>query len=226
LIDFLSGDPERVEEIVGDAITETMTQVLISVFDGQTDRLYGVMNDPKVDEFVRTAAFMTWTHEIASGRINQEEAECYLLACFDELQPRGEIKNYVWVAWVDCISYLGFDALKPLVRQAFDNELIPYRSIDWEDFEHALGERLAASDPMAFLAGKRICPFRDTIGTLSKWHGFSPEYVEAKRRPPPPEPRDMPALSRETVANPYRHVGRNDPCPCGSGKKFKQCCLN
>jgi uncharacterized protein YecA (UPF0149 family) len=19
-------------------------------------------------------------------------------------------------------------------------------------------------------------------------------------------------------------IGRNDPCPCGSGKKFKQCC--
>lgn len=22
-----------------------------------------------------------------------------------------------------------------------------------------------------------------------------------------------------------RRVGRNDPCPCGSGKKFKRCCL-
>jgi len=21
-------------------------------------------------------------------------------------------------------------------------------------------------------------------------------------------------------------VGRNDPCPCGSGKKYKQCCVN
>ena len=21
-----------------------------------------------------------------------------------------------------------------------------------------------------------------------------------------------------------REVGRNDPCPCGSGKKFKKCC--
>jgi hypothetical protein len=21
-------------------------------------------------------------------------------------------------------------------------------------------------------------------------------------------------------------VGRNDPCPCGSGKKFKKCCLD
>lgn len=25
--------------------------------------------------------------------------------------------------------------------------------------------------------------------------------------------------------NPMRHVGRNDPCPCGSGKKYKKCCL-
>ncbi|WP_047043790.1 SEC-C metal-binding domain-containing protein [Vibrio mexicanus] len=24
--------------------------------------------------------------------------------------------------------------------------------------------------------------------------------------------------------NPFKDIGRNDPCPCGSGKKFKQCC--
>lgn len=24
----------------------------------------------------------------------------------------------------------------------------------------------------------------------------------------------------------HKGVGRNDPCPCGSGKKFKKCCLN
>jgi uncharacterized protein YecA (UPF0149 family) len=29
-----------------------------------------------------------------------------------------------------------------------------------------------------------------------------------------------------TERNPHRHVGRNDPCPCGSGKKFKKCCLH
>lgn len=23
-----------------------------------------------------------------------------------------------------------------------------------------------------------------------------------------------------------KDVGRNDPCPCGSGKKYKQCCIN
>lgn len=25
-------------------------------------------------------------------------------------------------------------------------------------------------------------------------------------------------------SNPTQHVGRNDPCPCGSGQKFKRCC--
>lgn len=26
------------------------------------------------------------------------------------------------------------------------------------------------------------------------------------------------------AVNPYKSVGRNDPCPCGSGQKFKKCC--
>ena len=29
----------------------------------------------------------------------------------------------------------------------------------------------------------------------------------------------------ETVKNPHKNIGRNDPCHCGSGKKFKKCCL-
>jgi preprotein translocase subunit SecA len=33
-----------------------------------------------------------------------------------------------------------------------------------------------------------------------------------------------PAVQAATLApNPYSGVGRNDPCPCGSGKKFKKC---
>jgi len=31
-------------------------------------------------------------------------------------------------------------------------------------------------------------------------------------------------LSHETVHREAPKVGRNDPCPCGSGKKYKKCC--
>jgi len=36
-----------------------------------------------------------------------------------------------------------------------------------------------------------------------------------------------PATSGIPVPAPvsYPKVGRNDPCPCGSGRKFKKCCL-
>ena len=34
-------------------------------------------------------------------------------------------------------------------------------------------------------------------------------------------PAQQEALSQEE--DPFAHVGRNDPCPCGSGKKFKDC---
>ncbi|MGB9619884.1 MAG: SEC-C metal-binding domain-containing protein, partial [Armatimonadota bacterium] len=27
------------------------------------------------------------------------------------------------------------------------------------------------------------------------------------------------------AAGKHGKIGRNDPCPCGSGKKFKKCCL-
>ena len=30
----------------------------------------------------------------------------------------------------------------------------------------------------------------------------------------------------ETIRNVGEKVGRNDPCPCGSGKKYKKCCMN
>ena len=43
-----------------------------------------------------------------------------------------------------------------------------------------------------------------------------------------PEPEEVAAAQQEAQAlpqeeDPFAHVGRNDPCPCGSGKKFKDC---
>lgn len=34
-----------------------------------------------------------------------------------------------------------------------------------------------------------------------------------------------PPTDRQMARRPPK-VGRNEPCPCGSGKKFKKCCLH
>jgi len=38
--------------------------------------------------------------------------------------------------------------------------------------------------------------------------------------------RDDGTFKGETHTRKSTPVGRNDPCPCGSGRKFKQCCMN
>ena len=38
------------------------------------------------------------------------------------------------------------------------------------------------------------------------------------------EEREKKAIEAELREQVFRKTGRNDPCPCGSGKKFKKCC--
>ena len=35
---------------------------------------------------------------------------------------------------------------------------------------------------------------------------------------------DAPVRPQGTVTRTVKKVGRNDPCPCGSGQKYKNCC--
>jgi preprotein translocase subunit SecA len=55
--------------------------------------------------------------------------------------------------------------------------------------------------------------------------------LRARRATPPARYQMLPAgwLGRPdqntTVSQRPGKVGRNDPCPCGSGKKYKKCCL-
>jgi uncharacterized protein YecA (UPF0149 family) len=46
------------------------------------------------------------------------------------------------------------------------------------------------------------------------------EVAKAKPSLPPP-----PRLTLPNSPEAKRKVGRNDPCPCGGGKKFKNCCM-
>jgi len=48
----------------------------------------------------------------------------------------------------------------------------------------------------------------------------------AEREPPPPAVRNPFDLAPLPPITRKEKVGRNDPCPCGSGKKYKRCCLN
>jgi preprotein translocase subunit SecA len=78
----------------------------------------------------------------------------------------------------------------------------------------------------------------DVIGVLSRVQIRAPEDVDAveeqRRKAEPAQVQyqheeaehvggDVPAMPAGPVYREQDKIGRNDPCPCGSGKKYKQC---
>jgi len=85
----------------------------------------------------------------------------------------------------------------------------------------------SASSLMAFEQFLRKLPQKTEHGTVSAFGGTA---TASSGGAPEPRPSDVVSEANEALAKakPVRtgpKVGRNDPCPCGSGKKFKNCCM-
>jgi hypothetical protein len=218
---LLRRPPDDVDSIFGDAVTETTHRVMAGVFDGDPGPLYDVILDPEADEYIRSRMCEVIAMVTLRGELPRAEAVRFLRACYCELQPQEEC--WIWQGWQSAIALLGLAELKPLVAQAFARGFI---SCGWLRFEHFEEDLRQAIDDPAALPGRshgEFSLFGDTIEELSRWHCFSPKDPKIKERAgirwDELRPSTGPAI------NPYKDVGRNDPCPCGSGRKFKKCCL-
>jgi Protein of unknown function (DUF1186)/SEC-C motif len=208
----------EVEPILADAATETSHRVMASVFDGDPHPLYEVILDPGADEFIRASMFDALVIVTLRGELPREETAGFLESCYAGLQPQDEC--FAWQGWQAAIARLGLSELKPLVKQAFKRGFISPSWLGFKDFEWDLQTAIDI-DPQPWQETDEFELFGDTIEELSDWAAFAPEDEEAHEsgsawNPPAPAP----------AFNPFRGVGRNDPCPCGSGKKFKKCCLD
>ncbi len=216
LAKFLRKSPELVGAILGDAITTTAHRVMAAVFDGDPQPLLEIIYDEDADEFVRSRMIDAIAVLTLRGELPRSWTEQFMRECYDRLQPPEYC--YVWSGWQQSIAWLGIAGLKPLVEQAFARGSIDNMWLSFKDFEEGLQYTLDHPDAPPLHPNGDLSLFDDTIGELSKWAAFNPE--------PRPKKQPAPVSFYHPERNPFRNVGRNDPCPCGSGKKFKKCCLD
>ena len=119
---------------------------------------------------------------------------------------------------------LGLGELKSLVERAFERGSIDSSWLGFEHFERDLKHAIEHHGALPVMEDREYTLFGDTIEELSRWYGFSAAYVEDKNRWARATAKQE--LQMVAAVNPFKGVGRNDPCPCGSGEKFKKCCLN
>jgi hypothetical protein len=208
---------KAVEPILGDAKTETSHRVMAAVFDGDPDPLYDIIREKHADEFVRSRMCDAVAMLTVSGDIPRAAAVRFLHDCYDQLEPQQDC--YVWAGWQAAVSRLGLADMKPFVRQAFERGSIDPGWLAFKDFEKDLQHAIDHPDADPLYPDGELTPFGDTIAQFSRWHGFQPKSSSKDAGWSPSPLYDPPAR------NPFRDIGRNHPCPCGSGKKFKKCCL-
>jgi len=102
---------------------------------------------------------------------------------------------------------LSFDAVRPLVAVAVR------RILETEDFEAFVDG--FAEDMRSFVARADLDP--DAAENVPDPRGFAHAFGRVLWNATPLPSNDWRPRSLPTP-------GRNDPCPCGSGRKFKQCC--
>jgi hypothetical protein len=212
---------DDIDAILGGAITESTHRVMAAVFDGDPGPLYEVILDPEADEFIRSRMLEVIAMVTLRGEMPRAEAARFLRACYSELEPQYEC--FVWNGWQSAIAWLGLVELKPLVEEAFKGGLISDSWLELRHFQEDL--QLALDDPAALVrpSNREYSLFGDTIEELSTWYCFRPKEIRREERKN--TRRSNVLWQVGTAINQYKNVGRNDPCPCGSGRKFKKCCL-
>jgi Protein of unknown function (DUF1186)/SEC-C motif len=203
------------DTILGDCITETTHRVMAAVFDGDPEPLYAIIRDPEADEFVRAKMCQTVAMLTRRGELPRDATAAFLRDCFSQLEPKEDC--YVWSGWIDAVVWLGLTELKPLVKEAFLRKSIEPMWLRFKDFEEDLQYSVDHPDAEPLHADGDLTLFGDTVAEMSGWDCFKPKLRGSVT--------GLPNSFGMPHRDPLRKVGRNDPCPCGSGKKFKKCCL-
>jgi len=234
---FLSLPGDLSLDLAGDTITEDGATLLASVCGGNPTPLLRLALNEEVNPFVREQAALGLMVQEVWGERPREALLADLRSLFAQLTRPGD--PYVWAALVGAVCDLNLRELLPEVREAYAAKIVDENVVG--SLRDAEGELGAA--PPRFLgmrtSEQRVLDFKeshvpiDAVAGCSIWLCFRDEEEESARwsiKEPWDEKSDfspLPPLSPLPDPTPFHaryRVGRNDLCPCGSGKKFKKCC--
>jgi NADH:ubiquinone oxidoreductase subunit E len=210
IVALFSHPGDTSDNIAGDFVTEDLQQVLASVCHGDTTLIKQLIENRDADEYVRAAGLSALLILVMHGKIPREEVVDYYKSLF-----RGKLErepSMVWNELVVCSSTLCAEEVYEDIKTAFEEYLVDPLYINLEDVDKDLSmgweknlDRLKSDSHYQFID--------DTIECMEWWYCFQPEKKVSAQR--------FKQLEQKSKG---KKIGRNDPCPCGSGKKYKKCC--
>ncbi|MBF0905899.1 MAG: preprotein translocase subunit SecA [Atopobium sp.] len=198
--------PEFTEDTKFEQLEEDVTAFVQKTFDEKTQKLG--------EEVMRELAAQVMLRVIDTRWMAYLQEMDYLktgigLRGFGQRDPLVEYKTEAYEAFTLLVNTMYEDFLRTILRLELVNR--PRQNTETEAFQnaHYSGGEETDGDQKSLKQGKSMLKNAAAIGKSPQGTGASQSSVSTYRKSDDP--------------NPYVNVGRNDPCPCGSGKKFKNC---
>lgn len=214
IVYLLKLESEILESYLGDAIFEILPRVLYHTFNGEEKILLQMIYNTEINIGVRTAALKALISHYIHDADDLNEAKSLLeeLMLCPQIYKNSRIVGTVINAIID---YSFVDKLS-LVEDAYREGLV-------DIFTH--GEYDSFVDSV-FEYNENYYNKHIKLSTeFEHWACFKDEKSNTNL--------DISDLigsafekSKSKTVLKQKSIGRNDPCYCGSGKKYKKCCIN
>jgi len=196
VIRWLSLPDDQSEEIAGDIVTEDGARILAAVCDGNLTPIQTLILNHAADEYARGIGIDALALLAAWLEVPSAPiAEYFSWLAREGLEREASV---VWNSLAVASADIEARAAMPEIRRAYADGLCDPRYFPLEELDAA-----GTAPPGSQLADlrERLPPIADVAEATGWW-----------RSPSTPSHGHGPT------------VGRNDPCLCGSGKKYKKCC--
>ncbi|MFT4550328.1 MAG: hypothetical protein ACI8XO_002723 [Verrucomicrobiales bacterium] len=231
LLQLLRADEDLVDFLFGDFLTEAMDDCIARICWRDLEGIKALALDQGGDRYVRWTALDSFKHLLWGGHYSVERLQEELRDVIARLEDTG-----LWDAITSLVTNLGWSEFEREVTEAdaagfLDNAVFGgieeiQKSIA-NNRDRQTDERVEEFDAVVIL--ENLWQWSKNISAeiaeaeemrLNDSGQWSPGGAAARMETPEGYLLDEGGgLMREA-----EKVGRNDSCPCGSGKKFKKCC--
>ncbi|SQH74539.1 SEC-C motif domain protein [Shewanella benthica] len=223
------------EHLLGDFIASELSTAYYILAQGKPELLCRLVNSEQAGEMVKMAALSALFSQLHTGQIDRETLNQSIAGFIEKL-----VANDHSIALFELVNllisnefnqyhsqFVGYIESKVIDEGPAENQCI----LDWDNQSIGYSEW-----DIGLISGDY-----DVIEDLSQWAGFNAEsemndedlmavFDDLMNTPNKLDDRYFDShINSLDTQQPFiadMQVGRNDPCPCGSGKKYKKCCLN
>jgi Protein of unknown function (DUF1186)/SEC-C motif len=221
LISYYSTPGSLASDLTGDFVTEHLNAALARVYNGDLGALTSLIENENAYVFARNAALDALGCLMVMGKLDEQWAVDYAAEKLDAVLATERADDFT-----TCLVNFALDMRSPQLRarvdRCFELDLVDRMWVGVESVEQAY----AAPPEDRHAEFRQLMDFPNVFDDLSNWPFF---------RKPEPKPKfnfrgreitQTISIRRGTVIlDAEGKCGRNDPCPCGSGSKYKKCCI-